>query len=136
MRTLTIAGFHALDHAHHQAVVAWLNTFTVDHLAYPECVTHVEIHDDGLVRIRVKEWDRSAGGGIRLGTDGRPFTITREHGSWSDGIERPELGYVPDGACLESTFESCIDDVLPRLVAEAFGMIDPSTPPAPVLTDA
>lgn len=136
MHTLTIGQFRALPADQHQAVTDWLNTFTVDHLAYPDCVTHVEVHPDGLVRIRVKEWDRSKGGGILLGDDGKPFSITREHGSWTDGIERPELGPVPDGAVLEATFESCLDDDLPRLVAEAFGIIDPTTPPAPVLTDA
>ena len=137
MHTLTIAGFRDLDPAHHQAVVDWLNTFTVDHLCYPDCVTHVEVHADGLVRIRVKEWDRSKGGGIHLDpATGKPYSITRENGSWSDGIERPELGYVPDGAVLESTFESVLDEPLPRRVAEAFGIIDPAAPPAPVLTDA
>lgn len=135
--TLTIGEFRNLPPAQRQAVDAWLRTFTVDHLCYPDCVTYVEIHDDGLVRIRVKEWDRSAGGGIRLDPDtAKPYSITRENGSWSDGIERPELGAVPDGAVLESTFESCLDGDLPRRVAEAFGIIDPSAPHAPVLTDA
>ena len=118
--TLTTPQFRALPADQHAAVTDWLRTFAVDHLGYPECVTHVEVHDDGLVRIRVKEWDRSRNGGIRLDNDGRPFTITREHGSWSDGIERPELGYVPDGACLESTFESVLDEPLPALVLAAF----------------
>ena len=71
----------------------------------------------------MKEWDRSRGGGIRLGEDGRPFTVTMAAGSWSDGIERPELGYVPDGAVLESTFESALDEDLPPLVAVAFGAV-------------
>ena len=121
--TLTTQAFRSLPADQHDAVTDWLRTFAVDHLGYPECVTHVEVHDDGLVRIRVKEWDRSAGGGIRLDAAGRPFTITRANGSWSDGIERPELGYVPDGACLESTFESVLDELLPPLVAEAFGVV-------------
>lgn len=124
MHTLTIAQFRTLPPDQHQAVVAWLNTFTVDHLAYPDCVTHVEVHDDGLVRIRVKEWDRGAGGGILLDpATSKPYSITREHGSWSDGIERPEMGPVPDGAVLESTFESCLDEPLPPLVAAAFGAV-------------
>ena len=123
MLILTTGRFRALPADQHQAVTAWLRTFTVDHLAYPDCVTHVEVHDDGLVRIRVKEWDRSKGGGIRLDIDGRPFTVTMENGSWSDGIERPELGPVPDGAVLESTFESAVDEPLPPLVAAAFGLV-------------
>ena len=134
--TLTIGQYRNLPPGQRQAVDAWLRTFTVDHLAYPDCVTHVEVHADGLVRIRVKEWDRSAGGGIRLAPDVKPYAITMANGSWSDGIERPELGPVPDGAVLESTFESVLDDALPRLVAEAFGIIDPSAPHAQVLTDA
>ncbi len=121
--TLTVNQFRDLPPDQHQAVTDWLNTFTVDHLDYPACVTHVEVHPDGLVRVRVKEWDRSRGGGIRLGEDGRPFTVTMAGGSWSDGIERPELGYVPDGAVLESTFESALDEDLPPLVAVAFGAV-------------
>ncbi len=123
MLTLTTPAFRALPPDRHAAVMDWLRTYHVDHLGYPECVTHVAVHDDGLVEIRVKEWDRSAGGGIRLGPDGKPYTITREHGSWTDGIERPELGPVPDGACLESTFESVLDGPLPPLVAAAFGAV-------------
>lgn len=123
MHTLTTPEFRALPPDQHQAVTDWLRTFRVDHLGYPECVTHVTVETDGHVLIRVKEWDRSAGGGVRLGLDGKPFTITREHGSWSDGIERPDLGPVPDGACLESTFESVLDEPLPPLVAAAFGAV-------------
>ena len=123
MLTLTTPAFRALPPDQHAAVMAWLRTYHVDHLGYPECVTHVAIHDDDRVEIRVKEWDRSAGGGVRLGPDGKPYTITREHGSWTDGIERPELGPVPDGACLESTFESVLDGPLPPLVAVAFGAV-------------
>lgn len=121
--TLTISQYRRLPADQRQAVEAWLRTFTVDHLAYPDCVTHVEIHDDGLVRIRVKEWDRSAGGGIRLAPDGKPYAVTMAAGSWSDGVERPELGCVPDGAVLESTFESVLDEPLRPLVAEAFGAV-------------
>lgn len=120
---LTISQYRRLPADQRQAVEAWLHTFRVDHLAYPDCVTHVEVHDDGLVRIRVKEWDRSAGGGIRLAPDGKPYAVTMAAGSWSDGIERPELGYVPDGAVLESTFESVLDGPLPPLVADAFGAV-------------
>lgn len=123
MHTLTIGQYRSLPADQHQAVEAWLRTFTVDHLAYPDCVTHVEVHPDGLVRIRVKEWDRSRSGGIRLAPDGKPYAVTMSQGSWSDGIERPELGYVPDGAVLESTFESVLDEPLAPLVAAAFGAV-------------
>lgn len=123
MISLTISQFRALPLDQHRAVEAWLRTFTVDHLAYPDCVTHVEVAADGLVRIRVKEWDRSAGGGIRLDPTGKPYAVTRSAGSWSDGVERPELGPVVDGAVLESTFESCLDEPLPPLVAAAFGAV-------------
>lgn len=122
--TLTTGAFRALPGDQHAAVTDWLATFAVDHLGYPDCVTHVAVEPDGHVLIRVKEWDRSKGGGIRLDVDGRPFTVTRADGSWSDGIERPELGFVPDGACLESTFESVLDGPLPTLVAQAFGLVD------------
>lgn len=121
--TLTIVQYGALPHRQQVAVETWLRTFTVDHLCYPDCVTHVEVHDDGLVNIRVKEWDRSKGGGIRLDDDGKPFAVTMDAGSWTDGVERPDLGFVPDGACLESTFQSVLDEPLPPLVAEAFGAV-------------
>ena len=121
--TLTTGEFRHLPANQHQAVTDWLTTFGVDHLGYPACVTHVSVEADGHVLIRVKEWDRSRGGGIRLGEDAKPFTVTMSEGSWSDGVERPELGSVPDGACLESTFESLLDEPLPPLVAAAFGAV-------------
>lgn len=122
--TLNISQFRNLPPDQHQAVDTWLRTFTVDHLAYPDCVTHVEVHDDGLVRIRVKEWDRSRSGGILLDpATSKPYAVTMAGGSWSDGVERPELGFVPDGAVLESTFESVLDEPLPPLVAAAFGAV-------------
>lgn len=121
--TLGIVDARNLPHDQHQAVMDWLRTYTVDHLCYPDCVTRVTIDDDHKVSIRVKEWDRSAGGAIRLSAEGKPYTVTMANGSWTDGIERPELGFVPDGACLESTFESVLDGPLPPLVAEAFGAV-------------
>ena len=123
MLTLTTGQFRALPADQFEAVTGWLRSFTVDHLGYPECVTHVTVEPDGRVLIRVKEWDRSRGGGIRLDGQGRPFTVTFSRGSWSDGVERPELGWCPEGACLESTFESCLDEPLPALVAAAFGAV-------------
>ena len=123
MHTMTISEFKALDTPHMTAVFDWLNSFEgVEHLRWPDCVTYVSVDGD-LVRVRVKEWAQKAGGGIELGADGKPLSITREYGSWSDGVERPWLGHIPDGSVHESWIAAVMDEPLPALVAEAFGAV-------------